>query len=164
MEIWTDCIGYEGLYFVSSYGNVKNNRGKLLKSYDCGRSYLYVKFRKNSVEKNHSVHRLVATAFLIKNSEFDVINHIDGNPTNNTLGNLEWCTQKYNVEVSTTHVSKTKCKKLYQYTLDGVLIAVYNSVRECSKITGYNNANIVQHCLGKKDKCYGYMWSYKIWT
>jgi hypothetical protein len=40
--------------------------------------------------KNFYVHILVAKAFLTKPDEYDMVNHIDGNKTNNTLENLEW--------------------------------------------------------------------------
>ena len=44
------------------------------------------------------VHRLVADAFLPVVVGKDVINHIDGNKMNNSVMNLEWCTQSENVQ------------------------------------------------------------------
>lgn len=43
------------------------------------------------------MHRLVAMAFIINPNNYDVVNHKDENPSNNKVDNLEWCTQKYNM-------------------------------------------------------------------
>jgi hypothetical protein len=43
------------------------------------------------------IHRAVACMFIdTDNSEF-IVNHIDGNKLNNSAENLEWCTQKENI-------------------------------------------------------------------
>ncbi|MEJ7316913.1 HNH endonuclease, partial [Staphylococcus epidermidis] len=44
--------------------------------------------------KSHDfyVHRLVAGAFIPKVEGKNYINHKDGNPRNNEVNNLEWCT------------------------------------------------------------------------
>ena len=46
--------------------------------------------------KNMKVHRLVAATFLPNAEGLPVINHKDGDKSNNRLDNLEWCTQAYN--------------------------------------------------------------------
>ncbi len=47
--------------------------------------------------KKHTVHRLVAFAFIHNfNSSQNHVNHLDGDKLNNNANNLEWCTQAEN--------------------------------------------------------------------
>ena len=107
-EIWKDVKGYEGLYQVSNLGNVKrilfiNNlitkkENKILKQYISKRKRKYVCLYKNNIRKNCTVHRLVAKAFIENIYNYPEINHIDGNPLNNNVNNLEWCTKQQNMK------------------------------------------------------------------
>lgn len=80
-EIWKDIPGYEGLYKISSYGNIMNKKNNNLK-YMNRRGYLYVSLWKNNKGKKYRVHRLVAEIFIPKTQGKDVVNHIDENKTN----------------------------------------------------------------------------------
>ncbi len=44
------------------------------------------------------LHRCIAEVFIPMVEGKDYINHIDGNKLNNSIGNLEWCTNKENVQ------------------------------------------------------------------
>lgn len=58
--------------------------------------YQMVRLLRNGKRIRRIVHRLVAKAF-IENPDFkDQINHIDGDKSNNSWTNLEWCTSKEN--------------------------------------------------------------------
>ena len=90
--------GYEGLYSVDTSGRVyshKNNR------YMSGGTLAYghkvVCLRRDGMQKMFSVHRLVAAAFIPNPDNLPIVHHIDGNPQNNAVNNLQWCTQKENV-------------------------------------------------------------------
>lgn len=130
VEIWMAVEGYEGLYEVSNYGNVRSidrvqnlsnchggvsprrDKGRMMKPTDNGKGYLIVSLSKNGKRRNHYVHRLVATAFLKRIDGKDGINHIDHDRKNNAVSNLEWCTQKENVRYSSEMMRhpKTVCK------------------------------------------------------
>ena len=105
-EVWKDCVGFEDLYQVSNLGNVKsirNNKGtkqdRLLKPATTSTSdYLYVQFCIKGITKKHSIHRLVAKAFIANPANKPTVNHIDGNKLNNNACNLEWNTYSENIK------------------------------------------------------------------
>jgi hypothetical protein len=94
IEIWKDVIGYEGLYQISSFGNVKSlifGKERILKAGNNGKGYLQVVFQKNSKSKSFKVHVLVAMCFLGHKPDGThkvVVDHIDNNRLNNHLNNL----------------------------------------------------------------------------
>jgi ribosomal protein L22 len=102
-EIWKPIEGYED-YEVSSFGRVKSFKskknivGRILKP-NLVKGYFVVGLCKDKKEKKASIHQLVAAAFL--NYKYDrvnsVVNHIDGNKTNNNISNLEVVTQRKNL-------------------------------------------------------------------
>lgn len=102
VEEWRDVVGYEGLYKISSKGRVKSYQGrhkkpKILKTSTTTTGYKKVELTKNKRRKSLKVHRLVAEAFLPNEENKPFVNHIDSNPLNNDVMNLEWCTQKENM-------------------------------------------------------------------
>ena len=100
-EIWKDVVGYEGLYMVSSLGRVKSIKSvekiRIPQRRNKNGLYFAIDFYKNAKQKNIQIHRLVAIAFLPNPENKKCVNHIDNNPSNNCVSNLEWATYKENV-------------------------------------------------------------------
>lgn len=118
-EVWRPVVGYEGLYEVSSIGRIrgltrvvdvicapgsrtrnytKRIRGKIL-SLNSSREngYLTISLSKNGQSVEHSVHVLVAAAFLgPRPGNLDVA-HGDGVKFNNRSSNLRYATRKENI-------------------------------------------------------------------
>ena len=132
---------------------------------------MYVCQLKKGSSKTYKVHRLVAQAFIPNPNNFPVVNHKDENPQNNSVENLEWCTQKYNCVYSAerhvgrqTYEHKGSCKPakvVIQYDLDWNYIAEYPSIAEASRQTGINVTSIWRCCSGKWKSTSGYKWGIK---
>jgi hypothetical protein len=111
-EIWKDIPDYEGLYQVSNLGRVKSlpkewktgkrtirkHNGIILKQRKSPLGYYDVSLYKNSIMKTRSVHQLVAIAFLGHNPNGVklVVDHINDNPSDNRVENLQIVTQRFN--------------------------------------------------------------------
>lgn len=101
---WKPVVGFETNYIVSKSGVVvstgayiKSRKGKQVSQHPTTTStYLYVKLWKEGKMYNRSVHRLVALAFIPNPDDLPVVNHIDGDKTNNHVNNLEWCSHSDN--------------------------------------------------------------------
>lgn len=119
IEEWRSIIGHEGYFEVSNFGNIRGIdryrksmaggkprhevlakvKGKKIKPFfDArGRPRICLRGRK------YFVSVLVAQNFLgykKTNLKKYVVNHIDNNPSNNLSSNLEWVTQKTNIQHS----------------------------------------------------------------
>lgn len=106
-EIWKQVKGYEGLYEVSNLGNVKrvgsfrgvNKKylnGHFLTPVDNGKGYFRIKLTANNKSKRVMLHRIIAEAFIPRIEGKNVVNHINHNKQDNSIENLEWCTQSEN--------------------------------------------------------------------
>lgn len=102
-EIWKEVKGWEGIYWISNLGRVKNQFNKIMKTFINGVGYKQIVFRANHIIQRPLIHRLVAEAF-VPNPDpehFSVINHIDETRTNNNATNLEWTTTMGNLHSGT---------------------------------------------------------------
>ena len=111
IETWRDIPNYEGLYEVSDKGRVRTKEGKVtytkhhgvrewksrvLKEKNKKGREVRVDLWKDGKPKSFLVHQLVGFAFLSNPNEYKSINHLDGNPRNNDVDNLEWCDHHIN--------------------------------------------------------------------
>lgn len=96
-EIWKPIKGFEDKYEVSNLGNVRNNKGLVLKYYIINSGYKALKLFNGAKGKAHLIHRLVAQAFIPNVEGLPMVNHKDSDRFNNTVENLEWVTAQRNI-------------------------------------------------------------------
>lgn len=103
-EIWKDV--FELPYIISNFGVVKRNPNapyyhknkEYVKPYINNKGYLCINLYKDSKVYKYQIHRLLAIIFIPNPNNLKEVNHIDGNPLNNDLTNLEWVTHKQNIQ------------------------------------------------------------------
>ena len=122
-ELWKPLLEYKGIE-VSSIGRIrkaanKSRKERILTEFPKDRDGYY----RCSVQRldgtltSQPVHRLVAKAFIPRTKNRDIVNHIDGNRTNNRIENLEWVTPKENVIHSFKFGSRKICKQVPKKTI-----------------------------------------------
>jgi hypothetical protein len=91
-------------YLVTEDGRIYSGRKlriKKMRQPPNVKGYPCVKLFNSDGEKHFPVHRAVAIAFFGDPSSPDLhVNHKDGNKQNNSVGNLEWCTNDENMRHS----------------------------------------------------------------
>ena len=88
---WKEIEGFNGKYFISNTGLVKNDKGTYLKGSINVRGIKVVYLQnKNRKGKGFAIHRLVAEYFVPNPRHLKYIVHVDGDRLNNKASNLEW--------------------------------------------------------------------------
>jgi hypothetical protein len=91
---WRAIQGFEN-YEVSNTGEVRNIKTQRILGPGINKGgYRLVGLMKDSQRTHFTVHRLVAVAFLENPKE--VVDHADGNTTNNHVSNLRWASRTEN--------------------------------------------------------------------
>ena len=171
-ETWVDIDGYGGKYQISDHGNVrsfawsgarKGAGAKEMKQRMDHRGYLRILLRKDGKVCGHKVHRLVLEHFAPMVSGKHMVNHIDGNKTNNHISNLEWVTSKENL----IHAYRTGLRDVSNISIpveqidrSGVMVRRFSSAMDAQRVTGINNSGINKCCQMKAKKAGGYGWKY----
>ena len=186
METWRDVVGYEDLYEVSDQGRVRSKervkkvvrygteydlplKGIVLKPQVGNHGYLQVWLYGTGSGRGRltSVHRIVAEAFCEKHDGDTEVNHLNEIKDDNRAENLEWCSHAENsrygtrgARISAINTNGKQSKKVYQYTLDGELVAEYPSMAEAQRSTGFAKGNIWKQMTGQYTHAYGYKWTH----
>lgn len=165
-EIWCPIKGFEGLYEVSDKGRVKSigyGKERILKPRRNTRGYLRVNIYKNGEQKTYLVHRLVAKTFTPNPHNLPEVNHKDENKENNSVQNLEWCSEKYNSNFGSRNqrIADKKSKPVLQYTKSGEFVKEWKSAVDVQRNLKYSQGNISSCCNGKLKSAYGFIWKYK---
>jgi hypothetical protein len=143
-------------YRVSPKGQIWSIRAMKLTPFKDG--YCYIKIER----KNKSVHRLVASLYIPNPENFPVVNHKDGNKSNNNIENLEWTTRKENsLHAYKTGLVKSRIKKVRQFSSTGKLVKVHKSAKDAAIEVNLTKESIYAACSGRVKLCGGYKFEYE---
>ena len=161
-EEWRTVPNWD-LYEISNYGRLRSKdrtvrgnkgqylkKGRLLKPVKDKDGYYTFLLKQDGKSKNMKIHRIVAFAFIPNPDKKPCINHIDNNPSNNRVDNLEWCTMR---EPTYKAVKGTNIK-----TGEIIIFNSLNSVKE----KGFQPSCVCLCCKHKRGvkQHKGYRWEY----
>lgn len=152
-------------YWIYDDGRVWSEKtNKFLSPSTNPRGYLHLGLtNKNKQRITKDIHRLVAEAFIPNPNNLPQVNHKDENKQNNNINNLEWCSNKYNINYGTRtekqKLSYPKKQKCAAYDKEGNLINIYESIREATRQLECKTSSHISECLnGTRKTAYGYIW------
>jgi hypothetical protein len=150
------------LHKISSHGRVYSVKTKtLLSQVDRLDGYVRVDIQ----HKKHYVHCLMATAFFgppPSNIIRPMVNHKDGNKSNNVLENLEWTSFRENIQhAHNTGLNETS-RPVIKYALDGTQLTRYPSMAEAARNNGVSQEAVSGVCHRKKGciTSAGFIWRF----
>lgn len=162
MEQWVLAKGCDDRYLVSNLGNVKSVNTGIIRRPTLGkRGYYSVLLSLGSAKKCKlkTIHRLVAENFIPNPDNKPFVNHKDGNKQNNSIDNLEWCTNGENIQHAYDN-GMMETRPVRQLTMDGMLVKIWDTLTHTRKYYNMNASNIVSVCKGRRKSAYGYRWEY----
>lgn len=134
-------------YEVSTEGNVRNIKtGRVLKPqvvHTTGYLQVYLS------ERWYKIHILVAQAFIPNPNNYETVNHINHDKTDNRVENLEWMSIGDNVRDA--NEKKVRCMETGK---------IYDSIVKASQATGISTTSISGCCRGEREAVKGYHWEY----
>lgn len=186
VEEWRPVVGFEGLYEVSDWGNVKSLprvveclhlgkyptkrhlKGNIMKQYLDDDGYCRVNLNIDGYGKPYGVHRLVAEAFIPNPENKPCVDHINSNRADNKVENLRWYSVLLNNSTKHARQSKSKSarlrqdnkKQIVQITLDGKIVKIWECGHRIKEELGFDNSSIIRVCKGQQDTSYGFKWKY----
>jgi hypothetical protein len=151
---------YKEKYLIYEDGRVYSFKSnKFLKPKISGTGYYYVSIN----NKNELLHRVLSICFIPNPNNKLCVNHINCVKTDNAIVNLEWCTQKENIQHSwingkskiskkNIEITKERSSKLILNTQTGIY---YQSVKDAAESANIKKGTLSAMLCGQnRNKSY----------
>lgn len=137
----------------SIYSFKKNKFKKLKPFFDGQHKYLQVTCSICNKTKKYLVHRLIALTFVDNPNNYNIVDHIDNDTTNNAASNLQWCTQAFNVQKSYATMSPIRNYREVILFKNNIPLREFQSITEaCNYAVRYFNCSTSSLSKYRKSK------------
>jgi hypothetical protein len=170
LEIW-NVVPINTNYEVSTHGNFRNVKTKKTKKFNIDelkstQTRMRVSLHNDKKGRSFYLHRLIAMTFIPNPHNLEEVNHIDGNPYNNRVENLEWVTREENMRHFFEHREKYERKNIKGVVLCNKadeILQHYKCIDDCiislkldiSYATLYGHLNTTSYHYKKTKHTYG---------
>ena len=169
-------------YQISSYGRLMS-MGKLMPNGGYSKPKIlkpqmdrfgYMGFRIKG--KHCKIHQIVADTFIPNPNNYSIIDHINGDKTDNRVSNLRRVTYKENSNNPNTHwkfsawqkgvhksmerLQELNKVKIEKYSISGEYITTYSSIKEAAKDNKILTSGIIRCAQGQYKSSGGFTWKY----
>lgn len=125
-------------YKIDIHGNIYDTKRDTTKlSYTLGKNSrcYYSVYTDNGEQRHVARYRLLALTFIAhpKDTDLLVVNHIDGDPSNDAITNLEWVTLGENLSHAYTEGLRTESRRIQIRHIASGLVTTLASVQECAR-------------------------------
>ena len=177
-EIWKTITNFPN-YEISNLGNIRNSNNKyIMKPFTNEAGYLRISLYNDTVKrKKFYIQRLVAQEFIENFENKPTVNHINNNPLDNRVCNLEWSTMKeqnaHKYKTNNNFEKRSNIKSIWRLNcVTSEKIEKYESTTQAVKWIKENNLTKTDNVLtlgqslinvsnGKNNTAYGFKWEYE---
>lgn len=163
-EVWKTCPDYPFIE-ANQFGEVRTKnrtvigkdgknyhvKGRVLKQQQNKDGYMYVHLQVNGKQITLFVHRIVLACFRPNPDNLPEVNHINCDPTNNRLDNLEWCTHEYNIAYREKY-GKACNHPVFAVNLKTGKVLRFESQSEAARQLGVNLGSLNDVLKGKRNQ------------
>lgn len=162
MTEWKKIKGYGDKYFISSKGDVKNDRDMLLKTNIDKDGYKRVSLSfyvdGNKIVKTVYIHRLVAEAFIENPHNYKYVERKNADKLDNFYKNLIWSEKRNTYRNQSKIVLKKSKQGRAVRNIDTGM--EFKSINEAAKNNSISAGGIYNCCIGRNKTSGGFRWEF----